>query len=784
MKTIASRTTYLIFTLIGLLIISCEEKIEVDPFVQILENDWHLQSSTEVGMDGSAISSISYNTDGWHPTYVPSTVLAALVRNDVYQDIFLGDNFDKIPKDQFKMSWWYRKNFTIDKLSDEEHYNLVFEGINYRANIWLNGEKIASADNVEQPFRMFDFPVTEYLKRGENVLAVEVIPAKDDDLTIGWVDWNPWPADNNMGIWRQVKLIKTGAVGLKNTFVMPALNTETLQEATLTLSADLVNKSTKKVTGNVTCNIEEITISQPFTLEPGEKRKITFNPQDYSELKISNPRVWWPNNLGEPELYSMDINVSINDQVSDFQSVRFGIRDVKDFINEQGHKGYMINGKKLVIKGAGWVDDVLLDDPDEKVEAQIKYVKHMNLNTIRLEGFWGKNKKIYDSADENGILIMIGWSCQWEWEGYCKRPEDEYMAIRTPEEIDLHSRAYLDQVYWLRNHPSIFLWVYGSDKLLVPDLEKKMNELLVTEDSSRPILTSCGSVASEVSGPSHVKMNGPYAYVTPNYWYEDKTRGGAFGFNTETGPGLQPPTLESIKRMIPEEHLWPLDHIWDYHTGRNEFATFKNWIVPFNNRYGEAKNVEEFAYKAQMSNYEAIRPMFESFGVNKFNSTGVIQWMLNSSQPGMLWQLYDWYLNPTAGFYGTRTACRPLNIVYNYEDKNIYLTNDYNEPKDNLKAEVQVLNINSHVVFSKSLDVGIGENMSKLILQMPPLQDLSTAYFIDLKLIDANGKIITNNFYWLSTEKDVLDFENSEWFITRNTAYANLKGFNQNQRHT
>ncbi len=776
MKTSFKSVSYLIYALTAFLLFSCEKKAAVSPASITLEQDWYIRSSTDMDVDGAAISASSFSMDNWYQTNVPSTVLAALVRNEVYEDIYMGDNFDKIPREQFKTSWWYRTKFTIDDRSGGEQYNLVFEGINYRANIWLNGQLVAAADSVEQPFRMFDFPVTGFLKHGVNVLAVEVIPPKDDDLTIGWVDWNPWPADNNMGIWRQVKLVKTGAVGLKNIFVKPFLNTDNLEEASLTISADLVNKSGGEVSGTIFCNIGEISAVQEFTLQANQTKKVIFDPADYPELNIANPRVWWPNNLGKPELYTMEMRASVNGHTSDQQEVRFGIRDVQDYINEEGHRGYMINGKKVLIKGAGWVDDVLLDDPDEKVKAQIEYVKHMNLNTIRLEGFWGRNKKIYEYADENGILIMIGWSCQWEWEGYCNRPEDEYMAIRTPEEIDLHSRAYLDQVRWLRNHPSVFLWVYGSDKLLTPDLENKMNKLLNAEDSTRPVLTSCGSVSSEVSGSSGVKMNGPYAYVTPNYWFVDDKRGGAFGFNTETGPGLQPPPIESIKRMIPEDHLWPLDPIWDYHTGRNEFATFENWITPFINRYGESKDVEEFAFKAQMSNYEAIRPMFESFEVNKFNATGVIQWMLNSSQPGMLWQLYDWYLRPTGAFYGTRAACQPLNIVYNYKDKNIYLTNDYYEPKEELKAEVRVLDINSRIIFEKSLEVGIGENRSELILEMPELHNLSDTYFINLKLMDADGNKVVDNFYWLSAKEDVLDFENSEWFITRNTSYADLKG--------
>jgi len=735
-----------------------------------MDKDWSLQSSSHITEDGAVISLPGYNSSDWYKTTVPSTVLAALARNNVYEDIFFSDNFDKIPEEPFMIPWWYRKSFDIEETDDGINYQLIFEGINYKANVWLNGKRVASSDNMEQPFRIFDFNVSDYLVKGENVLAVEIIPPVKGDLTIGYVDWNPWPADNNMGIWRPVKLLKTGAVSLKHIFVKPKVNVETLDEATLRISAVLSNHLDESIKSEVVCSIEDISISQQVILEANEVREIVFDVSDYDELHILNPRLWWPNNLGDPELYTLNIEAKINSDISDSEKVRFGIREVSDYINETGHRGYIING-------AGWVDDVLLDESDQKIKSQIEYVKHMNLNTIRLEGFWGKNQSIYDYADENGILIMIGWSCHWEWEGYCGRPEEEFMSINI-EENDLHAQAYMDQVYWLRNHPSIFLWVHGSDKLLKPELEKRLYESINLEDGTRPILGCCKDMTSELAGPTAVKMRGPYSYVTPNYWYVDTLLGGAFGFNTETGPGIQPSPLESVKKMVPEDQLWPLNEIWDYHLGRNEFKTFKFWLNPFNNRYGEAQSVEEFTFKAQMANYEAMRPMFEAFAVNKHKATGVIQWMLNSAWPGMLWQLYDWYLMPNGAFYATKKACEPLNIVYNYNDRNIYLTNDYRKSFENLTAEVKVLDIDSKEIFSKKLEVKIGSNTSEIILEMPELIGLTTTYFLDLKLHDNKGKEVTNNFYWLSKKEDVLDLEGSDWFITYNKSYADMTGIN------
>lgn len=510
--------------LIGLAImntISANTQSMIEHTSNPFNQNWEVFSSEEAQTGGQEISMPSFNTEKSYQVDLPATVMAALVRNKVYEDIYHSDNLKKVPKEPFTKSWWYRKTFQLDELSPSDFYSVVFEGLNYKANIWLNGKLLADSAMVEGCFRMWDFPVTSHLQKGENVLAVEIIPPKDDDLTIGFVDWNPWPPDNNMGLWRPVNLIKTQAVRLKNAFVKPSLDTKTLNNATLKISADLINQSKEKRKGNVEVQLDGFKLKQEYELAPEETKRIVFSPDQYSKLKISNPDIWWPHNMGEPNMYTMQMEATYENKVSDSTSVRFGIREIEDYFNENGHRGYKINGKKLLIKGAGWVDDLFLDDSDEKVLDQIRYVKHMNLNTIRLEGFWGKNKAIYDYADENGILVMIGWSCQWEWEDYCNRPDTEYLAIRTPDEIASHARAYQDQVEWLRNHPSLFLWVYGSDKLLVPDLEKKLNQMIDEEDGSRPILNSCGSAVSEVTGESGVKMNGPYGYVTPNYWYVD-----------------------------------------------------------------------------------------------------------------------------------------------------------------------------------------------------------------------------------------------------------------------
>ncbi|MCK5347003.1 MAG: glycoside hydrolase family 2, partial [Candidatus Heimdallarchaeota archaeon] len=371
-------------------------------------------------------------------------------------------------------------------------------------------------------FRQFEFEVSDLITLGKNYLAVEIIPPKPGDFTIGFVDWNPTPPDRNMGIWREVKLCMNQGVSINKPFVSTKIDLEKYQSADITITTDLKNHSNKKQSGEITGKIGDISFKQSYMLEKNETKTISFTPENFSDLHVKNPKLWWPNNLGEPNLYNLELTTTNNGKISDQQNIRFGIREVEDYINEQGHRGYKINGKKILIRGGGWVDNLLLADNDEKIKAQVKYVKHLNLNTIRLEGFWGSSQKLYDLADEYGILIMPGWSCQWEWEGYLGKETDDFGGIKTEEDMELITLSLHDQIIWLRNHPSIFVWVLGSDMLPRPALEQRYNKMLVSTDQTRPVLASCGLFDSEISGPTAVKMNGPYDYVTPNYWYLDK----------------------------------------------------------------------------------------------------------------------------------------------------------------------------------------------------------------------------------------------------------------------
>jgi Beta-galactosidase/beta-glucuronidase len=781
MKHVFSLLTLLFSTFI------CSAKVyEIADYECYMNDGWQLESSSNLKTTGNFISMQKFAYKKWNAINIPSTVFSGLCQVGKYKDIYYSDNLEKVPTKQFNQSWWYRKEFEISGYNKNQYYELRFEGINYKANIWLNGKQIASQANIEGPFRMFNIDISNYASK-QNVLAVEVLPPSKTDLTIGFVDWNPNTPDKNMGLWRGVKLLQSGKTSIDNVAISSKINLTDYSEADLTIRAELRNHSSEPVRGLLKTTIEGgIAFEIPYDLKGNEIRTLVLDKDNISALNMKHPRLWWPVNMGKPELYHAEFSLLENGRVSQVRKERFGIRQISDYTFSIGsylHRGYKINGKKILIKGGGWVDDMCLADNDKKVRDQVEYVKHMNLNTIRLEGFWGNSQELYKACDENGILLMIGLSCQWEWESYCGRKESAFMCVDTDSDIRLVSRSFQDQVKWGMNNPSIFLWVFGSDKLPSPKLETMLNNSVRKYDTDRCFLSSCkgrGSnendyVMSSVSGAPGSKMLGPYDYVPPVYWYEDTQLGGAYGFNTETGPGAQIPPIESLRKMLKPEDL-PLVNGkgWQYHCGRNEFNTLDRFMKTYENRYWKDTNIEDFAFNVQMSNYEAIRAMFEAFIVNRdTQSTGVIQWMLNSAWPEMYWQLYDWFLNPNGAFYGTKAACQPVNLIYNYSDKKVYLTNESNTDQA-LKVSIRVLDLHSKIIFEKELEAKAPALSIKPLLA-EELKNLDPeVYFLSLKLQDASGKDVSNNFYWLSGKDDVMDYGKSDWFYTPQTQFASF----------
>lgn len=745
---------------------------------QPLNEKWQIQSAAKVKEDGKEISTITFSPQQWYPAKVPGTVMASLVEDGVYKDIFFHNNMEHIATDPFKDPWWHRTAFELPAMAPGQVAQLLFNGINYRASIWLNGTQVAT-DTVRGGFRRFKFDVSRLVHAGTNVLAVKVTAPAPGEPTLGFVDWNPAPPDKNMGIWRDVQLLLSGPVTISQPFVQTTVDTAAYKRASVIVSATLRNESNTPVTGTLEGQIgDDIHFSQQITLTPNSSRQLTFTPLQFPALTIRNPRLWWTRDLGKPELYQLSLQFKTGNTVTDKRNVRFGIRQVSDYINADGHRGYILNGRRLLIRGGGWTDPMLLNAAPDYERAGIDYAVQMNLNTIRMEGFWGNNEHLYDLCDERGLLIMVGWSAHWEWDNYMGAPADDYGGIITPEQQFIAAQSWKDQIIWLRNHPSIFVWVYGSDKLPRPALEQQYLDILRQYDPSRPSLSSAHDNTSTLTGPAAVKMRGPYDYVPPDYWYIDDKNGGAFGFNTETGPGPQVPMLESLRKMIPADSLWPISTAWMYHAARGEFHNLDYYNNAMEKRLGKAVSLEDYLRKAQYLNYEGMRAMLEAFAANRPAATGIIQWMYNSSWPKLWWQLYDYYLLPTAAFYGARKAGEPLHISWNYGRRGVDVINNTANTTGQLKASIRVLDAALQTVYkTDTLLTGL---LPQNAFHLPALQvsPATRTWYLDLQLQE-QGNTRSRNFYVLSSRQDLPDTAKTNWYVTPQTQFADLTALQQ-----
>ena len=577
-----------------------------------------------------------------------------------------------------------------------------------------------------------------------------------------------------MGIFREVFLEINEGLKIRSPFVYSHVDTVTKKNANLFIQAELVNSTAHAIDGVLRVNYELGAVEKQVSVKAGETLSYRFTPEEYPQLKVKNVELWWPNGMGKAKMYNLKTSFVAGSKVIDQIDKKYGIREMRSYLNKDKNRTFEINGKFILVKGGGWADDIFLRDTRKSVEAQLRYIRHMNLNSIRCEGFWGKDENLFDLCDEYGILIMIGYNCIWEWEEYLhKSCHEKYGGAVNDEDIALLSESWKDQMLWLRNHPSIYLWMLGSDKLPSPKLELKYVELFKKYDPSRPYTTSAGGagtednnvvatvpLVSDISGPTGMKMMGPYAWTPPHYWFTDTKLGGAWGFNTETCPGATIPPLASLKKMLPAAALWPIDKTyWEYHTGRNEFTSLDRDINAINSRYGKSSSVEEFSYKAQVNNYEIMRPQFEAFVAHKPKSTGLVQWQLNSAWPKMIWQLYDTYLQPNGSFYGVKKGCAPLHAIYRYGFNDIYLANEDLLEAKGLTVKVRIFDLNSKEIFADQWKGDVKSNISKFIYKIPEIKNLTAVWFLDLRIYDKNNKEVDNSIYWLSEKKDVLDYE-------------------------
>ena len=750
-----------------------------------LHDDWQLQSACKDNADGAAISAAGFPGEGWIKTSVPSTVLAAQVKAGALPDPYFGDNLRKIPGTTYPIGhnfsniamapdspyacgWWYRKQFNAPALTAKDNRLwLHFGGINYRGELWINGKKIADPTQIAGAYRTYDFDVSDAITPGKpNVIAVKTTAPTEKDLGINWVDWNPCPPDKDMGLWGAVDLVETGPVTVRSPLAVTHFPDGSLNRADLTVYVELHNASANAIKGIVSGTVAGVKFERPVELAAHEDQTIFFNPEQFPALRIQDPKLWWPRQMGEPHLERLTMSFATQGRTTDQQSINFGIREITSELTANGSRLFRVNGKPILIRGAGWSQDMLLRTDENRLRSQFDLVQDMNLNTIRLEGKL-ETEDFFHLADERGILVMLGWCCCDHW---------EHWKDWTPQDLTIATASLRSQMLRLRNHASLLVWLNGSDNPPTPEVEKAYLQVESETHWPNPILSSATQAPTTVTGESGVKMTGPYDYVAPSYWYYATRFGGATGYNTETSPGPAISSLASRKLFLSDPEAWPPSADWSLHYGGGEFANLKVFDAAMEAAYAKPQSAADYERMANTMEYDSERAMYEAYSKNKYTSTGVIQWMLNNAWPSMIWHLYDYFLDTGGGYFGTKKACEPVHIQYAYDDRAIDVVNStYTEAAD-LRAEVHVYGLAWNELYKASAAVTARSDSSQRVFTIPAnlYSGPERILFVDLSLSDSASHAVSHNFYWIPTTLTTFDWEGTDYTHTPASHHEDL----------
>ena len=796
-----------------------------------LSGDWTIRSSLKVNAGGETISTENFNAADWFRARVPTTVLSALIKDSVYPDPWIGLNNYRIPdvSDEFnrkydlarysylgngtnpwKDPYWFRKGFNIPDTYMGQRLWLNFDGINYRADVWLNGHKVAGEKEMVGMFRRFKYDITQYvLFNRTNWLAVQIhqvdhpgIPYpgvqfvvfgktrghaidifKDETLkfTGGW-DCAPVIRDRNMGIYQDVYITSSGHVTIGNPFVVTDLPLPDTSKADLKIKIELKNTAKEEVTGILSARINlintlefptykkylggsmpEIVVSKKVKLAADQLTEVELNPDEFPALTINNPYLWWPNGYGKQYLHSLEISFSIDGRISDTKKITFGIREVTNELKKIGNdygRVFYINGQRVFCKG-GWLQpDALLNYDEKRIYDEARLLAKANVNMVATEDAPSPPDYVLDSYDKYGLMY-------WETFYQCWRmyPGDT-ATENNPIDHGLALSEAQDIIKRYRNHPSLVIWCAANEVTVAEDIYKPLRKYVTDLDGTRPFLAASSTSWDIDKYTPYIKADLPLGTTddgdpdynwNPEHFYFDKIlEVEKQAFRNELGvPSV--PVYSSIKKFIPDKSMdiknpiFPLDSIWAEHGAwdDNNYA-FRGYDNAIRRIYGKPSSVEDYARKAQYVNADSYRAMFEAANHRMWTITsGVMLWKLNDCWPSVLWQLYDWYLCQNASYYFSQKAMEPVHIQMNANNFLVSVVNTLHKEIEGVIARARIVDFNMKTVWSRTDTMNIGEDKYMELFLIPHGIPVTQVYFVRLELEKIDGTLISENSYWL-----------------------------------
>ena len=717
---------------------------------------WEVKPQADLeNMTGEQISTPGFEMSDFVKGVVPGTVFTAYVEAGIVPDPNYADNIYKVDETFYNRPFWYRTEFELPaSYSEGKRVWLHFDNTNRFADFYFNGEKISgtktSVKDVSGHMLRSKFDVTDLVKKsGKNAIAV-LITDPDQKKTrkakdpygvacspsylagAGW-DWMPYIPGRLAGITGNAYLAVTGDVIMEDPWVRSEL--PTLQQAEISISTDIRNASSspKEVVVAGVIQPGNISFSKDIRVEGGTTAKLFIDKEEIKQLVIDNPKLWWPNGYGEPNLYTCQLTCSVDGQVSDVKEMIFGIKkyEYKMVDNVVGYPvlTFFINGQKIYLKGGNWgMSEYLLRCQGEEYETKIRLHKEMNYNMIRLWTGCVTDDEFYDYCDKYGIMV---WNDFWLYVAY--------NDVAQPEAFKANA---LDKVRRLRNHPSIAIWCGANETHPTPDLDNYLREMIAKEDNNDRMYKSCSN-QDGLSGSGwwgnqpprhHFETSGSnLAFNTPAYPYGIDH---GYGMRTEIGTATFP-TFESVKEFIPQKDWWPLptdeqlknddDNVWNKHFFGKEASNANpiNYKNSVNTQYGESSGLEEFCEKAQLLNIEVMKGMYEAWNDKMWNdAAGLLIWMSHPAYPSFVWQTYDYYYDPTGAYWGAKKACEPLHIQWNASNNSIKAINTTAKDLKGATAKATIYDLNGKEVTAygqtKQVDVAASDIAEAFTLNFNP----------------------------------------------------------------
>ncbi|HLK17778.1 MAG TPA: discoidin domain-containing protein [Bryobacteraceae bacterium] len=698
---------------------------------------WKLQRDSLVNADGLALSKPGFRDDDWMIATVPGTTLTTYHNAGAIPDPNFGDNQLAISDSFFYADFWYRHEFVPPPAAPGQHTWLNLDGINWKAEVFLNGAKLGRMDGG---FIRGRFDVSRFLHPGmKNFLAVRVeknaTPGSVKEKTfenpdknggalgadnptyhasIGW-DWIPTIRGRNTGIWGKVYLSVSGPVTIEAPLLTSTLPLPNISSADVAITATLHNAEARAVSGVLRGRFGDNTFETAVSLDAGAEKSVS------AALHIQNAKLWWPAGYGDPNLYPVELRFQTAPaKISDRKQFSAGIRQFT-YSEEGGAFKMWINGRRFIPRGGNWgFSESMLRYRAREYDAAVRYHREMNFNMIRDWVGQIGDDEFYDACDRYGIVVWQDFWLANPWDG--PDPGDDAMFLRV-------ARDYIRRI---RSHPSIGLYCGRNEGYPPKPLDDGIRAALAELHPGIHYISS--SADDGVSG------HGPYqAMPTKTYFSRAPSK-----FHSEMGmPDIV--SMDSLALMMPQSAMWPQGRMWGLHdfciSGAQGGGSF---VERLRTSYGEAKDAAEWLELAQFVNYEGYRAMFEAQSRNRM---GLLIWMSHPAWPSLVWQTYDYFLEPTAAYFGAKKASEPLHIQWNPVDESVEVVNYSGGDARGLWAHVAVLNLDGSVQWEQSASVDSLEDSTASPIKMQYPSGVSAVHFLRMELM-RGADVLSQNFYW------------------------------------